>query len=229
MIKTLATNPLTNIPCFSGLNEAASEIVSGSIVECNYSKDAVVFFEGDPCTGLFIIKAGRVKLYRSSPGGDEHIVRVLGTGGCFECAPLFDGGPNPVSAQTMDESTLFFLPAEAFRSILHTPGIAFQFASVLSLRLRSLLNQVEDMSFRPVGARLARLLLQMGEHDNGTRSEKSSLKQLNQQHLACMLGCTRQMVNTSLGKLVREGLVRKEGKRLIVLKPDELRRFGEEV
>lgn len=228
MLKTLKANPLGNIPCFSGLSEATSAIVSDSIVECSYSRDQVVFFEGDPCTGLFIIKTGRVKLYRSSPGGDEHIVRVLGTGGCFECAPLFDGGPNPVSAQAMDESTLFFLPADAFRSILLTPGIALQFASVLALRLRSLLNQVEDMSLRPVGARLARLLLQMSEHDTGTKAERASFRQLNQQHLACMLGCTRQMVNTSLGKLVREGMVRKEGKRLIVLKPEELRRIGEE-
>ncbi|MBI2869842.1 MAG: Crp/Fnr family transcriptional regulator [Chloroflexi bacterium] len=183
----------------------------------------VIFLEGEPCPGLFIIRSGRVKLYRSSPDGDEHIVRVLGSGGCFECAPLFDGGPNPVSAQAMEDTTLAFLPVHAFQAVLADAAVVTHFVKILASRLRGLLGQVEDMSFRTVKARLARLLLEMPpgcEPEDG-----SSPAMLNQQHWACMLGCTRQRINAALSEFTREGIIRKNGRRVQVLKPAELRRL----
>ncbi|MBI2854617.1 MAG: Crp/Fnr family transcriptional regulator [Chloroflexi bacterium] len=227
MLKTLYRNPLASIPCFSSLDGDASRVVMVSLQETPYRKEEVIFFEGDPCPGLFIVKSGRVKLYRSSPNGDEHIVRVLGPSGCFECAPLFDGGPNPVSAQAMEDCILYFLPAQAFHAILTNPEVTMSFVRVLALRLRGLLNQVEDMSFRTVRARLARLLLQMSGPAIESVAE-APLTLLNQHQLACMLGCTRQMVNSSLGSLAREGIIRKDGRRIVILKPDELKRMVEE-
>ncbi|MBI2958287.1 MAG: Crp/Fnr family transcriptional regulator [Chloroflexi bacterium] len=227
LLKTLARNPLLDIPCFFGLDEGATRVVEESLQENLYSKDQVVFLQDEPCPGLFVIKSGRVKLYRSSPDGDEHIVRLLGSGSCFECAPLFDGGPNPVSAQAMEDSVLYFLPSRAFRAILaSSPEVTSRFVSVLASRLRVLLRQVEDMSLRPVNARLARLLLDMSER-KADGADGSSEAKLNQQHLACMIGCTRQMVNASLGKLARNGFIRKEGRRVVVIRPEELRRIAD--
>lgn len=224
MLSASARNPLAAIPCFADLDVSTSRAAAEALREVAYGRDEIILLEGERCPGLFVIKSGSVKLYRSSPEGEEHIVRVLGPGGCFECAPLFDRGPNPVSAQAMEDSVLFLLPASAFDNIMLNPEVSLRFARVLSLRLRALLNQVEDMSFRPVGARLARLLLQMAEPEGEVLAVTQS-RLINQQHLACMLGCTRQIVNASLSKLARQGLIRRVDRRIVVLKPGELRRM----
>ena len=178
--------------------------------------------EGDPYPGLFVIKSGTVKLYRSSPKGQEQIVHIIRSGGCFECAPIFDKGPNPVSAQTLEKTKVYFIPASKFASLINTyPEVVLQIVPTLTMRLRSLLSMVDDFSFRRVSSRLARLLLQLGEWDSEIAGASPS-RLLNQQHLACMLGCSRQALNNSLHKLVRAGVIRMEGRHIIVLKPEVL-------
>ncbi len=93
--------------------------------------------EGEPCSGLFVVKSGSVKLYRTSLSGDEQIMRVVHPGGCFECAPLFDRGPNPVSAQTMEASRMVVIPMSSFELLMNSyPELALQFVPILAMRLR---------------------------------------------------------------------------------------------
>ncbi|MBI2934122.1 MAG: Crp/Fnr family transcriptional regulator [Chloroflexi bacterium] len=208
--------------CFGGLKPTQVDWLQGSFKERTYARGEIVFFEGDPCPGLFIVKSGSVKLYRTSSDGNEQIVRMIGDGGCFECAPLFDGGPNPVSAEALEDSRLYFLPAEAFRALVKEhPETMMAMAAVLAMRLRALISMVEDFSFKSIYSRLANLLLRLGERREGLMVV-SPTRPLNQQHLACMLGCSRQMVNISLRKLVKAGLVRMDGRQIAVLNPDAL-------
>lgn len=227
MIRSLVSpDPLKGIPCFSGLKSGDAEWLRGCLREKSYSKGETVFLEGEPCPGLFIVKSGAVKLYRTSMEGEEQIVRILRQGGCFECAPLFDRGPNPVSAQTLEASELYLLPTQVFYSLIKAhPEIMMEIAAVLAMRLRSLLGTLEDFSFKPVYSRLANLLLQLGE-PRGDAQVVSSSQQLNQQHLACMLGCSRQIVNTSLRKMVKAGMIKMEGRRIVILKRGELRELS---
>jgi len=223
MLTPATVNPLDSIPCFARLDPGTSKKVQQSLQLQAFSKGEVIILEGERCPGLYVVKSGSVKLYRSSPEGGEHIVRLINRSACFECAPLFDHGPNPTSAQALEDSELYLLPASDFRALLVSDStMALRFSEVLAMRLRALLNTIEDMSFRPAHARLARLLLQMAE-PRGDVLAVAPKQPLNQQHLACMLGCSRQVVNTSLNKLVRQGIIRKEGRSIIVLKPENLK------
>ncbi len=226
MVSTVS--PLESISCFACLDRKSLRKVQDALRLVSYAKGEVVFLEGEKCPGLFIVRAGSVKLYRSSPEGEEHIVRVMGKGGCFECAPLFDHGPNAASAQALGDSELYLIPASVFRELVATdPTAALKFSEILAMRLRSLLSTIEDMSFRPVQSRLARLILQMAE-PSGDAGAVSPKQALNQQHLACMLGCSRQVVNMSLNALVKRGIVSKERRRIRVLKAEELRRLADQ-
>ncbi|MBI4187505.1 MAG: Crp/Fnr family transcriptional regulator [Chloroflexi bacterium] len=190
--------------------------------EQSFAKGEVIILEGDPCPGLFVVRSGAVKLYRSSTEGEEQIVRIVRSGGCFECAPIFDRGPNPVSAQALEPTTVYITPASAFESLVDThPQVALHVARILAMRLRSLLNMVEDFSFKRVFSRVSKLLLQMGERE-GQAPTVSPAYPVSQQHLACIVGCSRQVVNSCLRKLVKDGIIRMEGRRIIVVKPDRL-------
>lgn len=191
--------------------------------EHNFGKGEFIIWEGEPSPGLFVVKSGSVKLFRSSPTMKEQIVSIVRPGECFECVSLFDHGPAPVSAQTLEASKLYFLPASDFDALLSThPQVASTLASVLAGRLRSLVHMLGDFSTRKIYPRLAKLLYQLSEQ-HGEKLIVSASLPLNQQHLACMLGCSRQAVNSSLRRLAQEGIIKVEKRRIIVLKPQSLR------
>lgn len=217
---------LSCIPCFGSLAADETEWLQSAFREQSYEKGEIVFVEGEPCPGLFVVKTGSVKLYRTSPEGEEHYVGMIRQAGCFECAPLFDKGSNPVSAVALAPSTLYFLPASIFHSLIKShPQIVLGIVPVLAMRLRSLIGMVEDLSFRPAYSRLANLLLQLAERYGEVMVVWPS-QGLNQQHLACMLGCSRQVVNVSLRKMVKAGIIKMEARRIVVLQPDALRHIA---
>ena len=220
-----ALDTLKSVPCFASLSPTAGEWLLNCVMEQTFVKGEVIILEGGPYLGVFIVKSGSVKLYRISSEGEEQILRIINRRGCFECAPLFDKGPNPMSAQALESTKVYLIPASEFRLVLNTqPQALLAILSILATRLRSLLNMVEDFSFRRVPSRLAKLLLQLSERHDGVLVVSPRLP-LNQQHLACMLGCTRQAVNSSLRKLVSDNVIRMKGHRIVVLKPDALKRI----
>ena len=224
MLTTVSVNLLESIPCLAGLSPEARERLLKSVIGRSFAKGEVVMLEGEPCPGVFVVESGAVKLYRTSAKGEEQIVRIIHPGGCFECAPIFDRGPNPMSAQALEATRAYLLPVSDFRSVLSTqPRALLEILAIMSLRIRSLLNMVEDFSFRRVPARLANLLLQLSEQQNDAPGVSPSIHRLNQQHLACMLGCSRQAVNNALQKLRRDDIIKIEGRRIVVLKPEALK------
>src|SRR3972149_3692210 len=154
MATTSPLNLLKSIPCFSELGPEAIEWLMGGVREQSFNKGQVIFLEGESCPGLFVVKSGSVKLYRSSPEGEEQIVRMVHRGGCFECVPLLDGGTNPVSAQALEASDLYLLPTSDFDALFaNNPRLSLTFSSIMARRLRSLVNVVGDFSVRRISPR----------------------------------------------------------------------------
>jgi CRP/FNR family transcriptional regulator len=222
MVST-SVNLLKSVACFTTLDTEVLEWLLDSARERSFARGEVMLQEGDPCTGLFVVQSGSVKLYRTSSAGDEQIMRVVGAGGCFECAPLFDKGPNPVSAQALETCNTVFIPATSFEAMISNyPEVALQIVPILAMRLRDFLNTIEDFSFKPVSTRIAKLLLQLGGRQD--KNQQVSLPvSLTQHHLACIVGCSRQVLNGYLQELVREGIIKIENRRVIVLNPEILR------
>jgi CRP/FNR family transcriptional regulator len=222
MTTSASANLLKSIPCFTNLNPEVLELLLDSSRKRNFAKGEFMLQEGDTCPGLFIIRSGSVKLFRTSPAGDEQIMRLVGAGGCFECAPLFDRGPNPVSAQTLETCKTMFIPSASFKSLMDGyPQIALQLVPILAMRLRDFLNTIEDFSFKSVPTRITKLLLQLVERQDEDQQVSLSIP-LTQHNLACIVGCSRQVLNGYLQELVREGIIKIENRRIIVLKSKAL-------
>jgi len=153
---------------------------------------------------LYVVQAGRLKLFKTSPRGREQVLRLLRPGDMFNEVAVFDEGPNPASAQAIEDCTLYLLRRrDLMRFVTERPGIALAITSTFARRLREALALVEDLAFRDVTARLAKILL---EGDSGG----GGAPRLTQELLAAMAGSRREVVGRALKALSLEGAVKLE-------------------
>lgn len=203
---------LRQIPYFAGLDDDALADIARSLLERRYRRGDIVFLEGERCQGLFIVGSGRVHIFKVSLEGREQVLMVAGQGETFNEVPVFDGGPNPASAQTMEASLLYLLPRDdLLRAVERYPVVARAIMSVFASHLRHLAALVEDLSFRNVTSRVARILLRQLEQEPTPAAPR-----LTQQQMAAMAGTAREVVSRALKALEQRGAVRIDRGRIIV-------------
>src|SRR6185437_12701702 len=119
-----------------------------------------LFWEGEPCAGIFLIGQGSVKIFKTSAAGREMML-ALETAPCTVAElPLFDGGPYPASVRAVDPVVSYFINKSDFQQVCRQyPDVALKVLAVVGGRLRHLVSVVESMTFGSVTQRLARLLL----------------------------------------------------------------------
>ncbi len=212
-----ATGLLHSVPYFARLDPAGLEAVARSAIERRYDQGAVIFLEGDPCAGLFVVDEGRVKLYKVSVDGREQVVKLMAPGEFFNEVAVLDGGPNPVSAMAVRKTRVWVMERSAMLDLLHRyPALAVAVIETLAARARHLVSLVEDLSLRTVSARLAKLLI--------TRAEggPQASGRLTQQEMAAQLGTVRETVGRALRGFEEEGLIRFDRHRIIILDREAL-------
>src|SRR6478735_10932439 len=99
---------LRRVQIFNGLTETELQFLAERAVPRSYAKGELLFTEGDPCTGLFVIETGKVRIFKSSPNGREQILAIEGPGSSVAELPLFDGGTYPASTAAMDGARIYF-------------------------------------------------------------------------------------------------------------------------
>lgn len=126
--------------------------------------DEVICGEGEPCAGMFVLLRGRVHLRKVGPSGQESILAVIEPITLFNEVSVLDGGPNLATAVAVVESVAWQIGCENFQELLgRYPQIGLGLLKVLARRNRVLVSQYEDLSFRSVQARAAKLLLDLSE------------------------------------------------------------------
>jgi len=207
-----AAELLRAVSYFARLDAAALEEVSRSAVSRNYYRGAVLFLEGDPCSGMFIVDEGRVKLYKLSVEGREQVVKLMGPGESFNEVAVLDGGPNPVSAMAVRKSRVWVIDRSTMVQLLaRYPALSLAVIESLAAHARHLLSLVEDLSLRTVGARLAKLLIAQAE------GRGEAPRRLTQEEMAAQLGTVREMVSRGLRNLEEEGIIRFDRHRIVIL------------
>ena len=210
----ITVESLKGIPYFASLSRPDLERIRDLVFEQSFSKGRIIFLEGDPCRAMYIVRSGRVKIFKTSPEGKEQVLKIMGPGDTFNEVPIFDGGPNPASAQALEETTICGIRKEDMRYLIEErPAIALAVLKVFAEKLRHFTRLVEDLSFRTVVSRLAKLLFQMAE-------EKGSapLKQrFTQQELAAMVGTAREVVARALKALEAKGAIRMDRRRIVIV------------
>jgi len=107
---------LAKVQIFSGLAESELSLLAQRAVLRNYSAGQSVFGEGEPCSGLFVVESGHVRIFKSSANGREQVLSFDGSGSFIAALPVFDGGSYPASVTTIDDATLLFVSKRDFQA-----------------------------------------------------------------------------------------------------------------
>lgn len=160
-IKRLSAR-LKTVAYFHALSEADLETIIAAGNIDHYAEGAVIFHEGAPCAGMFVLLEGRVHLRKFGPEGQEQIMAIVDPVIMFNEVPVLDGGPNVATAIASQPCTTWSIHCDAFQALLRRYAIVgLGLLRVLARRNRYLISQYEDLSFRSVVARTAKLLLDL--------------------------------------------------------------------
>lgn len=218
---------LRRIPLFAELGDEALAQLAQRCVVRSMAAGNVLFTTGEECRGLYMIESGRVRIYRTDPAGREQVLHIEGPGRAVAELPMFDGGPYPASAITIEASRLAFLPRADFEYLYRTqPDIAQAVIRALGRRLRHLVHLTETLAFRDVAARLAMLLVGYAER-SGTSAPSGGVEielDRTQEEIAHEIGTARESVSRAMKQLRRKDLIRPlERNRLLIPDVSRLR------
>jgi CRP-like cAMP-binding protein len=217
-IKIHHDQTLAKVPIFSGLAENELAFLTQHTVPRHYAAGEMVFGEGEPCTGLYVVESGHVRIFKSSSGGREQVLSVDGPGSSIAELPVFDGGSYPASVAAIDGATLLFISKQDFQALcLAHPQVALKVLRVVGARLRRLVGIIEELSFTTVRHRLASFLLRQA-HKEGKRKNggiEISLPPSNQE-FAAQIGTVRELVSRNLSRLQAEGVLEVDGRTVLI-------------
>jgi CRP/FNR family transcriptional regulator, dissimilatory nitrate respiration regulator len=213
--KIIASSPL-----FEGLPAKEIGEIASIAIGKNYQRGETIFFEGDIAVGFYMVAEGRVKIFKMSPAGKEHILHIFGAGEPFGEVPVFHGRPFPATAEALDKTATLYFPRDRFiRLVEANPSIALNMLGVLSLRLRRFTTQIENLSLKEVPARLAGYLLYLSEEQ--ATADRVDLP-ITKGQLASLLGTIPETLSRIFAKMSEEGLIDVQGRQIELLDRDGL-------
>jgi len=218
---------LRQVPFFSELSDGALAELSVAAREKKFDKGQMIFFENDPCDGFYFVRSGTIKVYKMSPGGREHILHTFNTGDTFAEVPTFGDGLCPANAQAVENSSLLLIRRDDFEKVTRAyPEVAFGLLRHFAHWLKRFTIQLEELSLKDVGARLAGYLLRVADERGEQTSEGTAvhLKE-SQQEIAARIGTVREIVSRNFRKFQDMGLIRLKGRRLVIINREGLQRL----
>src|SRR6202158_612898 len=209
---------LAKVQIFSGLTESELSFLAQRAAPRSYSVGQSVFSEGEPCSGLYVVETGHVRIFKSSANGREQVLSIDGPGSSIAELPVFDGGNYPASVAAIDDATLLFVSKQDFQALcLAQPQVALKVLRVVGTRLRRLVGIIEELSFTTVRHRLASFLLRLSQKE-GNRSATGVVITLpvSNQELASQIGTVRELVSRNLSRLQAEGILQIDGRTVTI-------------
>jgi CRP-like cAMP-binding protein len=207
---------------FSGLSSAELEEIVRLVFEKRCKREEKILFEGEKAEALYFVASGVVKIFKTSADGKEQILSIVRPEETFNEVPIFNGGLNPASAQAMVPVILYGIRKNDLETILRRHSrVGFNVIKIMAKRLRHLVSLVEELSFKRVIARVAKILLEYAV--DGTTSGI----RLTQRDMAAMAGTAREVVSRSLRTLEGEGIIKVDRHRIIITNKDALKEMVE--
>jgi CRP/FNR family cyclic AMP-dependent transcriptional regulator len=223
MIPTKLTY-LSNIEIFQDLSTNELEQMDRQITMSSCEPGRIFYMPEDTGEVLFLLKKGRVQLYRISPNGKKLVVETLGPGTIFGEMSLVGQGMHNTFAEAVDECLLCVMSrADVERLMREKPSVAFRFVEALGGRLSSVETRLEEIAFKSIPARLASLLLRLADEEG----DGTEVIGYTHQDLGEILGTYRETVTQTLNDFKAEGLLDISRKRVQILDKDGLEILAE--
>lgn len=218
---------LRNIDWLAQLGEQErAELERGSQAR-RYTRGEMIFAPSANPHSVYLMETGLARIYRLSEGGGETSFGYVAPGEVFGELPAFGDYPRESFAQAVRTSQVWRIPRENFHRVLTArSALAMQITKQIGDRLKKVESRVEDLVFRTVRTRVARMLGELADDfgcdENGCRVIDIPITQ---SELATLVGATRQTVNQTLQEFSSEGLIGRDHRRIVLLAPERLQRL----
>jgi len=214
---------------FQDLTPDELRSVSPLVSEAVYSRGEFLYNPEEIGDRLYVLEEGKVKLARASEQGKEVTLAILTPGCVFGELSLGERRRFGAYAEVLDRAQVFTIGRQEFEQIVaRCPRLALRTIEAVLDRLNWAEEQIEDLVFRSVPARVASLLLRLSEvHGRvGPRGVTVDLR-LTHQEIGNMVGATRETITNVLSDLRGEGLIDVRKKRVLLLDQAKLRELAQ--
>jgi len=199
---------------FSELPETEMRALAHVAIPKRYDTGDTLFYEGDPCQGIWIVIEGAVKIMKASPSGRQLVLATQQAPSTIAEVPVFDGGPYPATVSAIGATqTLLLLTSDFLAACQRNPTLPLRFLHVFGSRLRHLVGLVERITFGSIRQRLATELLSFADQAGTDRFQLPETHE----ELATRLGTVREVVSRNLGRFQSEGMLRVQRKDIEIL------------
>lgn len=208
-----------NVPLLAGLEEKQLQEVLSIARTKEVKRRDVIFRQGEPVEGFFVLLSGSVKIYKLSASGREHILHIVKPGQPFAEAAVFMAGGYPAFAEALVKSKALLFPKDEFIKLISMdPSISLQMIATLSRYLKQFSDRIEDLSLMDVPARLARWALKASAEAGHDFWELEITKGA----LASQLGTVNETLSRTLRKFKDSGYLQVRGRFMKIMDREAL-------
>lgn len=204
----------------SSLNESKSSNI--------YKKGQTLFHEGTRPMGIFCVNAGKIKIYRLGADGKEQIIQIASGGDILGYKAMLSDENYPVSAETLEQCNICFIPKSNFIGILEqSPDLYQRLLKTVCHEMGIMTERITNLAQKSVRERLALTLVMLNDTygldamDNGAVTIN-----LTREDLANIVGTATETLIRLLHDFKEEKLVATEGRKIKILDPRQLAEVG---
>lgn len=203
---------------FDYLSSAESQLIKSRLSRKEYNKGESVFKEGSFSKGVYIIRKGKVKIFRTNLEGKQSIIYIYKKGDFFGYRPLLAEEPHPLSAIAIDPVVVSFLPKEAFLNLMaKSPSFSRKIAISLSKEFSVWVNKFTLMTQLGVKERVALSLLILGKiYRTHPSTKRFGTIALNRDDFAGFVGTAKETLVRALRIFKNEGFITSRGTKISI-------------
>ena len=221
--QAVIVNTLRGCGLFAGLGAADLNAIAEITVVKSLEKGDYLFREGSPAQGFYIAQKGAINVHRVNAAGKEQVIHIFRAGESFAEAALATASGYTADGRAVESSQVLLVEKAGFLALLkRQPELALRMLGSMSVHLRTLIAQLEDLTLKDVETRLANWLIKRCPDPASAQPVAIELK-TTKRVLAAELGTVSETFSRTLAKLRQQKLVTVKGRTLTVLSPVKLR------
>jgi CRP-like cAMP-binding protein/AmiR/NasT family two-component response regulator len=198
----------------TGLKELNNAILQRKLR--TIKKKQVIYYEGDPVVGIYLVLHGKVKTAKLASDGRQLVTAIYTDEQYFGIPSLLLNEPYAETAEALEDTTLCLLPKEMLENLLNQyPDIARQFIRILSNDLLDREQQLMQLAYYSVRKRLAEVLLRLFKQEHAALAD-SSIK-ISRDNLAALAGMATETVSRILSDFKSESIIERKGSVIHIL------------